>query len=347
VKSKDSNMKIFVSWSGERSKTIANTLKHWLPDVFQGLQVWMSDHDIQAGVRWGSELGGELETSNFGILCLTPENLQSLWLAFEAGALSKAIKESRVAPYRFQLRTSDVGPPLSQFQGVDANEEGTFKLVLSINDALGKPLPDEPATKRVFAHWWPDLQKTLAEIPSTARHEIRSDERLPHLAEQISPIRQVHGYSGKWKVKSSFTRWRGRPVRENEEVTFDGLAFLSIEVDGGRGSGMQMGVLSVNLTGFEATFKVANEIEGALVNKEGTMEVRVIVRHRYLVRPPKGEPPADLGKDWLAELESAPSFKVKLEPVLGKSKYLLGTHLYEPGKHPHQEAKEDWDYLDK
>ena len=99
----------------------------------------MSDHDIQAGARWGSELGGELEASNFGILCLTPENLQSHWLTFEAGALSKAIKELRVAPYPFQLRASEVGPPLSQFQGVDANEEGTLKLILSINEALRKP----------------------------------------------------------------------------------------------------------------------------------------------------------------------------------------------------------------
>lgn len=181
-------MKIFVSWSGERSKTIASALKNWLPDVFQGLQVWMSDHDIQAGARWGSDLGGVLETSNFGIVCLTPENLKSHWLTFEAGALSKAIKESRVVPYRFQLRASDVGPPLSQFQGTDANEEGTLKLVLSINEALGNPLLDEEKTKRAFRHWWPDLQKSLTEIPLTAIREIRSDREL--LEEILEIVRQ-------------------------------------------------------------------------------------------------------------------------------------------------------------
>ncbi len=117
-------MKVFISWSGDRSKTIANALKPWLKDVFQGIGVWMSDHDIRAGARWSSALGGELEAAKFGIICLTPENLKSHWLTFEAGALSKSINESSVVPYRFQLRTADVGPPLSQFQGVDANEEG-------------------------------------------------------------------------------------------------------------------------------------------------------------------------------------------------------------------------------
>ena len=215
-------MKVFVSWSGERSKTIASALKHWLPDVFQGLHVWMSDHDIQAGARWGGELGGELETSNFGIVCLTPENLESHWLTFEAGALSKAIKESRVAPYRFQLRASDVGPPLSQFQGVDANEEGTLKLVLSINDALGKPLPDEEKTRRAFEHWWPDLQKILSEIPRTATREIRSDrELLEEILEVVrqSGIRDLNNLLGRILLLPNVQRVEVAPKQVSGDVT--------------------------------------------------------------------------------------------------------------------------------
>jgi hypothetical protein len=148
----------------------------------------MSDHDIQAGARWGSDLGGKLETCNFGIICLTPESLESHWLTFEAGALSKSIKESRVIPYRFQLHASDVGPPLSQFQGVDANEEGTFKLILSINEALGNPLLDEEKTRLAFSVWWPTLRKTLDEIPLTAQREIRSDRAI--LEEILEIVRQ-------------------------------------------------------------------------------------------------------------------------------------------------------------
>ena len=114
---------VFLSWSGDRSKSVADALKLWLPRVLQGLDVWMSDHDIRPGERWERQLGGQLEQSSFGVVCLTPENLKSAWLIFEAGALSKAITESRVAPYRFGLKTSDVGPPLAQFQAFTMRPE--------------------------------------------------------------------------------------------------------------------------------------------------------------------------------------------------------------------------------
>jgi len=34
-------MKVFVSWSGDRSKVVAESLSKWLPDVFQDLTIWM------------------------------------------------------------------------------------------------------------------------------------------------------------------------------------------------------------------------------------------------------------------------------------------------------------------
>jgi hypothetical protein len=58
-------MKVFVSWSMDRSKKIANALQNWLPDVFQSLEVFMSDHNIQAGDRWGNELSVGLEHRTF------------------------------------------------------------------------------------------------------------------------------------------------------------------------------------------------------------------------------------------------------------------------------------------
>jgi hypothetical protein len=184
-------------------------------------------------------------------------------------------------------------------------------------------------------------------LPKAAADQIqRWLQSLPHLAEQIPPIRQLHGYSGRWNVKSRFSRWRGRDLNEAEEVTFDGSTSIFIGVDGERGWGMQMGVLSVSLTGYAATFKVANEIVKAVLNPEGALELTLNVRHRYLAQKPEGTPPDNLGKDWLRELESAPSFKIKLTTVSGKPKYLYGTHVYEPGKSPHQLADEDWDYLD-
>lgn len=215
-------MKVFISWSGEPSKNIASALKYWLKDVFPGLDPWMSDHDIQAGTRWGSELWGEMETSNFGIVCLTAENIESNWLSFEAGILSKAIKESRVAPYRFQLQATDVGPPLSQFQGVDANEEGTLKLVLSINEAVGKLLPDEESVKRHFKRWWPDLHDTLVKIQLPVKRQIRSDRKLLEEILEIvrgSGIRDLNNLLGRILALPDVRRVEVAPKEVAGEVT--------------------------------------------------------------------------------------------------------------------------------
>jgi hypothetical protein len=181
-------MKVFLSWSGERSKIVGNALKHWLSYVFPGLDVWMSDQDIQAGARWGIELGSILKECKLGILCLTPESLDSHWLAFEAGALSNAIDNSRVIPYRFHLSSTDIGPPLSQFQDVAADKAGTFKLVISINDLLDKQFGDEERLKVIYEHWWPDLEQQLAAIKSAEHVQHRSEREI--LEEILELVRQ-------------------------------------------------------------------------------------------------------------------------------------------------------------
>ena len=61
-------MKVFISWSGKRSKALANALKDWVPLIVQHAKPWVSDKDISAGDRWAQAIAGELESSNFGIL---------------------------------------------------------------------------------------------------------------------------------------------------------------------------------------------------------------------------------------------------------------------------------------
>lgn len=182
-------MKIFLSWSGNRSQNIASALKGWLPFVFQGLNVWMSEQDIQAGAKWGAELGQALAECKLGVICLTAESLDSRWLTFEAGALSTAIAGSRVIPYRFQLERSDISPPLSQFQDVAADEAGTLSLVRSINDALGRPWPEEETLRTVFQKWWPTLLEQLQTIEHIEQREVRTDREL--LEEILDLARQT------------------------------------------------------------------------------------------------------------------------------------------------------------
>lgn len=98
-------MKVFLSWSGDRSKAVAEALHSWLPRVLQAVEPWTSFDNIERGARWAPELAQVLEETRFGILCLTPENLLSPWLLFEAGALSKTLDNTFVSPYLLDLRS--------------------------------------------------------------------------------------------------------------------------------------------------------------------------------------------------------------------------------------------------
>jgi hypothetical protein len=184
-------MKIFMSWSGNRSRSVAGALTEWLADLFPGLEIWMSDYDIEAGSRWGTEISNHLASSNFGILCLTPENLNAPWILFEAGALAKAVRIARVVPYRLQLTANDVSLPLAQFQGVNADERGTLKLIQSINEGFDQRFSDD-RLDRAFQKWWPDLRDKLSVIPPSSEAKDPQPSMPPSLVAQIVRFAQTY-----------------------------------------------------------------------------------------------------------------------------------------------------------
>jgi TIR domain len=185
-------MKVFLSWSGERSKVAAHALRQWLPDVIQAIEPWMSSEDIDAGARWGSEVTNQLAETRCGIICLTKDNQIAPWVLFEAGALSKTIEKTYVIPYLIDLEPSDILPgPLTQFQAKRANKPETLDLVRTLNGALikeefDKPLPDEQVN-RMFERCWNELETQLKDLPAPAsRPEARSEgDKLTEVLEVV------------------------------------------------------------------------------------------------------------------------------------------------------------------
>lgn len=173
-------MKIFISWSGDVSKYVAEALQTWLKDVIHSLSPWISSRNIEAGSFWSIELAQQLRDTNFGVICLTRSNLTAPWLLFEAGALAKQIVggdsldgRSSVCPYLIGgLRPADLPQksPWPQFQYTESTEEGTKTLLNSINSALTRVEPDNAyessQLNRAFERWWPDLRARLNTLPS-------------------------------------------------------------------------------------------------------------------------------------------------------------------------------------
>ncbi len=176
-------MKVFLSWSGPRSKFIADALRWWLPLVIQSVKPWMSDEDISAGSPWLNTVFAALSDTQFGIICATPENQTNLWLLFETGALAKSISSAYVCPFLIDLTHSQLTGPLSHFQAIQANFDGTSKIVSTLNRLLGAAQIPEDALKQTFNMWWPKLAESIQNLPSIGETVSRrtNDELLEEL----------------------------------------------------------------------------------------------------------------------------------------------------------------------
>jgi predicted nucleotide-binding protein len=169
-------LKLFLSWSGRHSQRLAEALREWLPFVIQAAEPWLSSTDIEAGSRWASEVALQLQQARVGILCLTPENLTAPWLLFEAGALSKALESTFICPYLLGFSPSELKGPLVQFQAVTADKDGTRKLVLTLNRALGESSMREDILQQTFELWWPKLEDSLEDIGASLSSVIHRKE---------------------------------------------------------------------------------------------------------------------------------------------------------------------------
>ena len=59
-------MKVFITWSGERSRAVAELIRKWLPGVLQTVKPYFSPDDVAKGSRWSTEIAKELEQSSVG-----------------------------------------------------------------------------------------------------------------------------------------------------------------------------------------------------------------------------------------------------------------------------------------
>ena len=126
-------MKVFISWSGTYSLGVAVALQKWLPYIFTDIQTFVSSEDVRKGKRWLAEITKELSNTNFGIVCLTRDNLEAPWVLFEAGALSK-LKAAHVCTLLLDnLRPGDVEGPLATRIGL---------LAACRNQNITPPLPE-------------------------------------------------------------------------------------------------------------------------------------------------------------------------------------------------------------
>src|SRR5476649_2706892 len=175
-------MKVFMSWSGARSREVAKLLDYWVKCVVQASRPWISTSGIDSGSIWFNQIS-ELQDTTFGIICLTKENKEAPWILFEAGALAKGLASSRVCTFLIDIETKDIRDPLAQFNHTLPNYESMWKLVSTLNGNLPEASRlDVVILKGVFETYWPQFEQKFSSIletyPETTIVEPRKQEDI-------------------------------------------------------------------------------------------------------------------------------------------------------------------------
>lgn len=175
---------MFISWSGDTSKKVAEAIREWLPTVLQTVKPYFTPSDIEKGTRWSSDIAQELDDSMAGIFCVTSQNLSSQWLMFEAGAISKKVDQSLVCPILIGLDNSDINGPLTQFQTTLFEKSDFRRLVSDLNKANTSNTLEESVLHTVFEKFWPELESKVQSIIDSTQAgdsksaDLRSDREI-------------------------------------------------------------------------------------------------------------------------------------------------------------------------
>ncbi|SSB97758.1 TIR domain-containing protein [Pseudomonas sp. 43mfcvi1.1] len=186
-------MKVFVSWSGQRSKVVAELISDWIKCVLQASQPWISTRDIDKGAIWFSEISDQLKDTAAGIVCLTQENKNKPWILFETGALAKGLSTNRVCTFLIDLQSSEIEDPLAQFNHTFPERTSMWGLTCSLNACLDQNRLDERILRQVFDTYWPQFDQKFKEAikntPQAENVEPRSEQSI--LAEILSNTRSL------------------------------------------------------------------------------------------------------------------------------------------------------------
>jgi len=174
-------MKVFISWSGQRSRHVAEAIRRWLPSVVHGIDVWISSRDLEPGSNWHRRLFDQLAQTSYGLVIVTAESATAPWVLFEAGAVAK-YPEARLIPLLVEFDRESMPAPLQEFTAERCDREGMWDIVryVAAQSSTRKsrwwkslwgivPLPErqsgEPKLADLFSRQWPDLERELAKLP--------------------------------------------------------------------------------------------------------------------------------------------------------------------------------------
>lgn len=136
--------KIFLSWSGDVSKTFALAVEIFLKEILPDIDAFVSSGP-QNGSEWFRSILDNLRNCDCIIPCLTTSNLRSHWLHFETGFVAarqgaERVERNKVFPMVLNVPIDEIGAPFSFYHAYSIEADRLEEFAESISKNLGKSL---------------------------------------------------------------------------------------------------------------------------------------------------------------------------------------------------------------
>lgn len=140
--------------------------------------------------------------------------------------------------------------------------EITTKTISSIENGRGASLSSLKRFAEVVGVDWRSLLESELRELLMQDIGVRSTVSEPHLG--------LHRLSGRWDIRLTCQKWRGREITDDESVVVYGLMDLWLPQSGDQGVGVALGELHIQLSNplYSSTMRVVDKISRAYVDQD-------------------------------------------------------------------------------
>lgn len=164
-------MKIFLNWSGEESRRVADLLREWLPELFDSVEPWMAADTFGRNNRWLEANSGGFDQAAMIVACITRANIHSDWSSLDPSSFEYSVAD--IPPQLVLLASPDVNletfrPIKHPYNVLELGHDGLEILVQQINGLTDRPVQNDVLIDR-FAAMWPRFEAKLKNRESRAQ----------------------------------------------------------------------------------------------------------------------------------------------------------------------------------
>jgi hypothetical protein len=184
-------VKIFISWSGDRERAVAEALQAAIPKLcVADVSIFVSSQSISKGANGVAVIEANLDESAFGIVLVSRENQFAPWLNYEGGWLASTLSRP-VATICLNLRPGDITSPLAPRQATQFENPADMATLLRQVVDLANPMMNDQAFETLLAPVWPQIRDSWSDGGGGSEPPARdSNEMLAEIVERVRRIEE-------------------------------------------------------------------------------------------------------------------------------------------------------------